>query len=72
MEESLFLQGMFIAFGVVLIIAAVFNWNYFFKRGKASLLAKSIGLTKTRIIYGLLGLLFTLVGLNFYLKLGWF
>ncbi len=72
MEESLFLQGMFIAFGVILVIASIFNWGYFFKRGKAHLLAKSIGLTKTRVIYGILGVLFTLVGLNYYLKLGWF
>ncbi len=64
MEKSSFLNALFLGFGVLVLLAAIFNWNYFFKQRKAKVFVNWFGLTGARIFYALLGLLFSLVGAN--------
>lgn len=62
MEESGFLNGLFLFFGLLIIMASLFNWDYFFKQRKAQFLIKALGVNGARIVYALLGLFFALVG----------
>lgn len=64
MEQSIILNGLFLFFGLILFIAALFNWHYFFNQRKAQFLIKALGIKAARIIYALLGLFFALVGAN--------
>lgn len=64
MEESIILNGLFLFFGLILFIAALFNWHYFFNQRKAQFLIKALGINGARIVYALLGLFFALVGAN--------
>ena len=70
MEESVILNGLFLFFGVLIFVAAVFNWQYFFNQRKASMLVKAVGIAGARIIYAILGLFFALVGANQLFGLG--
>ncbi len=65
MEQSNFLNWMLLAFGTLIFVAAIFNWQYFFKQRKAQMLIKLIGIMPTRILYAILGLLFALIGANY-------
>lgn len=64
MEQSIVLNGLFLFFGLILLIAALLNWHYFFNQRKAQFLIKALGINGARIIYALLGLFFALVGAN--------
>ncbi len=64
MEQSIILNGLFLFFGLILFIAALLNWHYFFNQRKAQFLIKAFGINGARIIYGLLGLFFALIGAN--------
>ncbi|MGQ1787074.1 MULTISPECIES: Imm17 family immunity protein [unclassified Saccharicrinis] len=68
-EDSILLNGLFLLFGLVLFVAALINWKYFFGLRKAQMLVNAIGLPATRIIYAILGLFFSLVGAD--LLMGW-
>ncbi len=72
MEQSNFLNWMLLLFGALIFGAALFNWQYFFKQRKAQMLIKLIGITATRLVYGLLGLLFALIGANYLFNLSIF
>ncbi|MCW3807966.1 Imm17 family immunity protein [Plebeiibacterium marinum] len=72
MEQNNFLSWIFILFGCLILGAAIFNWNYFFKLRKAQMLVKAVGLTTARIIYAVLGLIFALTGANHLFNLGIF
>ncbi len=72
MEQSNFLNWMLFSVGILIFIAALFNWQYFFKQRKAQILIKLIGSFATRLLYGLLGLLFALIGANYLFNLGIF
>ncbi len=63
-ENGTLLNSLFLFFGVLLFVASVFNWKYFFGLRKAQILVKAIGLNATRIFYALLGLFFAVVGAN--------
>jgi len=71
MEKNIIIDALLLIFGVLFVLASVFNWNYFFNLRKAQILTKSIGLTATRIIYAALGAFFALVGANHIFDLHW-
>ncbi|MCW3789119.1 Imm17 family immunity protein [Plebeiibacterium sediminum] len=72
MAQSNFLNWILLIFGLLIFAAALFNWQYFFKQRKAQMLTKVIGITGTRILYGILGLFFALIGANYLFELGVF
>ncbi len=72
MDQSNFLNWILLIFGMLIFSAALFNWKYFFRLRKAQMLTKLIGLSATRILYGILGLLFALIGANYLFHLGIF
>ncbi len=54
-----------IASGAFSLLAAIFNWNWFFRASKSALICKLFGRTGARIFYGLLGALLFAGGLWF-------
>jgi small neutral amino acid transporter SnatA (MarC family) len=72
MESSAVLNYIFFVFGLIILMAAIFNWAYFFKQRKAQMLIRNFGEMGARIIYALLGLFFTMFGISKILDLPWF
>jgi small neutral amino acid transporter SnatA (MarC family) len=70
MEQSNVLNWALVLFGILILGASIFNWSYFFNLRKAQFLVRSFGLTTTRVIYAILGIIFTLVGANHLFNLG--
>ncbi len=60
-KDTLFIVLMLLV-GLFCILAAIFNWNFFFEDRKAYLFVKLFGRTGARIFYGLLGLAFAVFG----------
>ncbi len=67
MEGISVLYYLMIAFGLFLIVAAIANWEWYFKQRRAQSVVKAMGRTGARWLYGLLGLFFAVFA---YLVLG--
>lgn len=62
MKGMSLLYYLMVAFGVLLIIAALTNWEWYFKQRRAQTMIKLMGPNGARWFYGLLGLIFTVFG----------
>lgn len=62
------IQTIFVIAGFTAIAAALFNWEWFFTARNAEFIVKRIGRTKSRILYGIAGLLFIATAIFFYYK----
>ena len=62
MENMSFVFYLMIAFGVFLVIAAIINWEWYFKQRRAQIIIKSLGRNGARWLYGALGVFFALIG----------
>lgn len=56
--------GLWGACGLICVLASAFNWKWFFTAPSTRRIAARIGLTKTRWLYALLGLI--LIGMTLY------
>lgn len=54
--------------GIIALLAALFNWGWFFTAQNAQYVVKLYGRQKARIIYGALGLVLILMAVYFYLN----
>lgn len=54
--------------GIIALLAALFNWGWFFTAQNAQYVVKLYGRHKARIIYGALGLVLILMAVYFYLN----
>lgn len=50
-------QGIFAAAGLTALLAALFNWEWFFTARNAQSVIRAVGRCRGRLFYGLLGLL---------------
>lgn len=57
MVAKYFVQVLFATAGTVSLLAAVFNWNWFFTAQNTQMLVRSVGRTKARLFYGALGMI---------------
>lgn len=48
-----------LALGILILFAAITNWEWYFKQRRAQVMIKLMGRTGARIFYALLGLLFS-------------
>lgn len=55
MNPQYFVQGLFAAAGIVAILAALLNWDWFFKARNAQLIVQNVGRQRARLFYGVLG-----------------
>ncbi|MFZ2958861.1 MAG: Imm17 family immunity protein [Candidatus Ozemobacteraceae bacterium] len=53
---------LFVAIGIFSICGAIFEWNFFMNHRKAQFLINLVGKTATRVFYGALGILLTIMG----------
>lgn len=54
--------------GIIALLAALFNWGWFFTAQNAQYVVKRFGRQKARLIYGALGLVLILMAVYFYLN----
>ncbi len=61
------IQGIFVGMGLLVILAAAFNWDWFFTAQNARLIVGNIGRTRARLFYAVLGALMIGTGVYFFL-----
>jgi hypothetical protein len=52
-----------VAFGAVTLCGAAFDWSWYMGRRKARFLVRALGRSGARLLYGLLGSVFVVLGL---------
>lgn len=57
MFAQYFVQILFIITGTISLLAAVFNWEWFFSTNNVQLLVRNFGRSKARLFYGILGII---------------
>lgn len=63
------IQTIFVIAGITAIAAAMFNWEWFFTARNAEFVAKRLGRTNSRILYGIAGMLFITAAVYFYYRI---
>lgn len=57
MTAQYFIQGLFAVAGTLSILAALFNWDWFFTAQNTQFVVRNVGRNRARLFYGLLGVL---------------
>ncbi len=68
MNPKYLVQGLFIVAGIISILAALFNWNWFFSAQNAQFVVRNIGRKWARVFYGTLGLILIAAAVFFYFQ----
>lgn len=63
------IQGIFVVVGLLAVLAALFNWDWFFTSRNARFIVANAGRTRSRLFYGALGCLMIATGIFFFLTL---
>ena len=63
------IQTIFVIAGVTALLAAILNCDWFFTARNAEFVVKRLGRTKSRILYGIAGLLFITAAVYFYYRI---
>ena len=50
-------QGIFVVAGIISLLAAVFDWEWFFTARNTQFAVKSVGRKRARLFYGVLGII---------------
>ena len=61
-------QGIFALSGVVALLAALLNWEWFFSARNAQSVVRCTGRRKARLFYGILGLVLIGMSIFFFIK----
>ena len=62
------MMSIFAVAGLISVLAAAFNWDWFFTAQNAQYAVKRLGRQKARLTYGLLGFLLIAMAVYFYLN----
>ena len=62
------IQTIFVAAGVTALLAAAFNWEWFFASKNAEPVVKRIGRNRSRLLYGAVGAVLIATAVFFYYK----
>ncbi len=68
MNPKYLVQGLFIVAGIISILAALFNWNWFFSAQNAQFIVRNIGRKWARVFYGTLGFILIAAAVFFYFQ----
>lgn len=68
MTAHYLVHGLFATAGVLSLLAALFDWNWFFTAQNTRFIVHHIGRFHARIFYGVLGVLLIVLALFFFLK----
>ena len=61
-------QGIFTVVGVIAILAATFNWDWFFESQNSRIIVQNVGRKQARLLYALLGVLLIATAVYFFLE----
>ncbi len=64
MNPHHFIQGIFVLAGLVALLAALLNSEWFFTARNAQLIVRNVGRGRARLFYGILGII--LIGMAVY------
>lgn len=67
MIQQCIVQGIFVAAGLVSLLAALLNWNWFFNAGNTQLIVRNIGRQRARLFYGVLGIILISMAIYFFI-----
>jgi hypothetical protein len=68
MSPQYFVQGLFALAGIVSILAAVLNWDWFFNTQNVQFIVKNVGRKRARLFYGILGLILVATAIFFFFR----
>lgn len=61
------LQGIFVLVGLLYILIALFNWDWFFTARNTQFIVRNAGRQRARLFYAVLGLMMIATGIYFFL-----
>lgn len=61
-------QGIFVVSGLVALLAAICNWEWFFTARNAQSLVRGVGRQRARLFYGALGVLCIGMAIYFFMN----
>ena len=62
------IQGIFAIVGLLVILASIFNWDWFFQSQNTQFIVKNVGRKQARLFYALLGLLMIATAIYFFME----
>lgn len=62
------IQGIFVLVGLLAILAALFNWDWFFTAQNTQFMVHNVGRKRARLFYAVLGMLMIATGVYFFLN----
>lgn len=68
MAMHYFIQGIFAVIGILAILAAIFNWDWFFTAQNTQFIVNNVGRKRARLFYALLGLLMIATACYFFME----
>lgn len=66
MTSQYLIQGIFALTGIISVLAAIFNWDWFFTARNTRFIVQNAGRKRARWFYGLLGLLLIAMAVFFF------
>lgn len=67
MGAQYFVQALFAIAGLLSLLAAICNWDWFFTAQNAQFVVRNVGRKKARLFYGLIGILMLGMAAYFFL-----
>lgn len=68
MTGQYIVQGIFALAGITSLLAALLNWNWFFATRNAQSIVRNVGRNRTRLFYGLLGVIILGMAVFFFIE----
>lgn len=69
MATHYIIQALFVIIGLLAMLAALFNWDWFFNARNSQFIVGNVGRSRARLFYALLGCLMMATGIFFFLTL---
>ena len=60
------IQGILAFIGILAILAAIFNWDWFFQSQNSQFIVKNVGRKQARLFYAFLGILMIATAIYFF------
>lgn len=68
MASQYLIQGIFAAAGIVSLLAALLDWNWFFTARNTQFIVRNVGRRQARLFYGILGVILIATAVFFVLN----
>lgn len=63
------IQSIFVLIGLLSVVAALFDWDWFFTAHNTQFIVSNVGRRRARLFYAVLGLLMIATGIYFFLSI---